>query len=166
MQRRSFDDFSCSVAQTLEVIGEWWTPMIVRDLMLGVTRFDDFQSRLGIARNVLTTRLNHLVERGVVEKVAYQDRPVRYDYRLTDKGKDLWLVMTTLREWGDRWEAPDGPPVELVHRACGHVTHVVPTCSECGEVLERRGVRAQVGPGSPAGTELPPRRGRTGQPTA
>ncbi|CAN5528816.1 helix-turn-helix domain-containing protein [soil metagenome] len=158
MQRRSFDDFSCSVAQTLEVIGEWWTPLIVRDLFLGVTRFDDFQSRLGIARNVLTTRLNHLVEHGVVEKVAYQERPVRYDYRLTEQGRDLWLVMTALREWGDRWAAPDGPPIEVVHKDCGHVTHVVPHCSECGEVLEPHRVRAQIGPGMPEGTVLPERR--------
>jgi len=158
MQRRSFDDFSCSVAQTLEVVGEWWTPMILRDLFLGVTRFDEFQSRLGIARNVLTTRLNHLVEHGIVEKVAYQQHPVRHDYRLTDKGRDLWLVMTALREWGDRWAAPDGPPIEVVHQGCGHVSSVVPTCSACGEAMGLRDIRAQVGPGSPAGTALPERR--------
>lgn len=148
MQRRSFEDLSCSVAQTLEVIGEWWTPLILRDLFVGVTRFDDFIERLSISRNVLTARLNHLVDHGVVEKVAYQDNPLRYDYRLTDKGKDLWLVLSALREWGDRWAAPEGPPVDLVHRRCGHVTHIVPTCSECGEVLERREVRTQSGPGA------------------
>ena len=158
MQRRSFEDVSCSVAQTLEVIGEWWTPMIVRDLFLGVTRFDAFIERLDSSRNVLTTRLNHLVEHGVVAKVAYQDNPVRYDYRLTDKGKDLWLVMSTLREWGDKWATPAaGIPTELLHKTCGHVTHVVPTCSECGEVLERHQVRAQPGPGA-AGDIFPVRR--------
>ena len=147
MQRRSFDDISCSIAQTLEVIGEWWTPLILRDLFLGVTRFDQFQERLGIARNVLTTRLNHLVDHGVVEKVAYQDNPPRYDYRLTEKGKDLWLVLSTLREWGDRWAAPDGPPTVLRHKTCDHATHVVPTCSHCGEQLQRRDVRIVPGPG-------------------
>lgn len=148
MQRRSFDDFSCSIAQALEVVGEWWTPLILRDLFLGVTRFDQFQDRLGIARNVLTTRLNHLVDHGVVEKVAYQDNPPRYDYRLTPKGKDLWLVLTTLREWGDRWAAPEGPPTQLRHTTCGHLTHMVPTCAECGQVLERRDVRIEIGPGA------------------
>ena len=101
---------NCSVAQSLEVVGEWWTMLIVRDCFLGVTRFDDFQQRLGISRNILTERLDHLVANGVLVKVAYQEHPVRYDYRLTDKGRDLWAVLTALREWGDRWEADDGPP--------------------------------------------------------
>src|SRR5215207_8178729 len=115
----------CSVARTLEVVGEWWTMLIVRDAFFGVTRFDDFQRRLGIARNVLTARLDKLVEVGVLERVAYQERPRRYEYRLTAKGRDLWPVLNALREWGDRWTAgDDGPPLDLVHRACGEVTHV------------------------------------------
>lgn len=158
MRKASFSDMRCSIAQALEVIGEWWTPLIVRDLMMGVSRFEALQSRLGIARNVLTDRLNHLVDRGIVERVSYQDNPPRYDYRLTEKGADLWLAITALREWGDRWEAPHGPPIELVHRACGHVTTVVPTCSACGEVLDRRGVRAVEGPGAVEG--MLPRRQR------
>jgi DNA-binding HxlR family transcriptional regulator len=148
MQRRSFEDVSCSVAQALEIIGEWWTPMILRDLFLGVTRFDDFVERLGISRNVLTSRLSHLVDHGVVERVAYQDNPVRHDYRLTEKGKDLWLVLTTVREWGDRWAAPAGPPVVIRHASCGHVTTVVPACAECGEALDRRELRLEPGPGA------------------
>lgn len=148
MKRTTFDQMPCSVAQALEIIGEWWTPLILRDAFLGVTRFGDFQERLGIARNVLTTRLDALVEHGVLTRVPYQDHPVRYDYRLTEKGRDLWLVVAALREWGDRWEAPDGPPVEVVHRSCGHPTHIVPTCSECGERLELADLRARRGPGA------------------
>lgn len=148
MQRRSFEDLHCSVAQTLEIIGEWWTPLIIRDLFLGVTRFDDFVERLGISRNVLTTRLQHLIGHGIVQKVAYQDNPVRYDYRLTDKGKDLWVVMSAVRDWGDRWALDGAAPVVLEHQACGHVTRIVPTCEHCGEVLERRAVRTRPGPGA------------------
>jgi DNA-binding HxlR family transcriptional regulator len=148
MRRKSFEDMNCSVAQTLEVVGEWWSMLIVRDCFLGVTRFDDFQARLGIARNILTNRLEHLIERGVLVRVPYQDHPVRYDYRLTDKGRDLWLVLTAMRQWGDRWEAADGPPVVVEHRACGHQTHVVPTCSECGGALDARSVIARSGPGA------------------
>jgi len=150
---------NCSVAQALEVVGEWWTMLIVRDCFLGVTRFDDFHDRLGISRNILTDRLEHLVGRGVLTKVPYQDHPVRYDYRLTDKGRDLWLVLTALRQWGDRWEAAEGPPVVVEHRACGHESTAVPTCSACGERLDARGVRARPGPGSrhrPAESLLPP----------
>jgi len=152
---------NCSVAQTLEVVGEWWTMLIIRDCFLGVTRFDDFHQRLGISRNILADRLEHLVERGVVVRVPYQEHPVRFDYRLTDKGRDLWLVLTAMRQWGDRWEAAEGPPVIIEHRVCGHETTVVPCCSSCGERLDARSVRAMAGPGSrsrPADEILPPAR--------
>jgi DNA-binding HxlR family transcriptional regulator len=154
MRRKSFEDMHCSVAQTLEVVGEWWTLLIVRDLLLGVTRFDALQERLGIARNVLTDRLRTLVDAGVVERHRYQDNPERFDYRLTDKGRDLWLVVTAMREWGDRWAAPGGPPIEMEHRSCGHVASVVPTCSACGEVLQRGDLRMVPGPGGGGGSLL------------
>ena len=139
---------SCSVAQCLEVVGEWWTMLIVRDAFLGIRRFDDFQSRTGIARNVLAARLEHLVDNGVLERRQYQDRPPRHEYVLTEKGRDLWQVLTAMREWGDRWAAPEGPPVELVHRACDHVTHTAVVCDHCGEPLDARSVRAVPGPGA------------------
>jgi DNA-binding HxlR family transcriptional regulator len=148
MHRRSFEDMNCSVAQCLEVIGEWWSLLIVRDVFFGVTRFDDLQERLGISRNVLNQRLNHLVEHGILERVPYQEHPLRYDYRLTERGRDLWPVMTAMRQWGDRWAAPDGPPIEIVHRTCGHRVDAVPTCSVCGEKLDARSVRAVAGPGA------------------
>ena len=148
MRRVSFSDMSCSVAQCLEVVGEWWTMLLVRDAFLGVRRFDDFQARTGISRNVLTARLAHLVHHGVLERRQYQDRPPRHEYLLTEKGRDLWQVLTAMREWGDRWAAPEGPPVELVHRACDHVTHTVPVCDHCGERLDARSGRAVPGPGA------------------
>ena len=155
VQRTSFQAMNCSVAQCLEVIGEWWSMLIVRDAFMGVTRFDDFHERLGISRNVLNQRLTHLVDAGVLERVAYSEHPPRYDYRLTAKGRDLWPVLTAMRQWGDRWEAPAGPPIELVHRACGHITQVIGTCSECGEPLTARDVRAVPGPGAAPGAPLP-----------
>jgi DNA-binding HxlR family transcriptional regulator len=139
---------NCSVAQCLEVVGEWWSMLIVRDAFLGVTRFDDFQSRLGISRNVLNQRLNHLVDEGVLTRVAYQEHPLRWDYRLTEKGRQLWPVLTAMRQWGDAWAAPGGPPIEVVHNGCGHVAQMVAVCSECGESLDARGVRAVPGPGA------------------
>jgi DNA-binding HxlR family transcriptional regulator len=148
VQRKSFEDMACSVAHSLEVVGEWWTLLIVRDLQLGVTRFDDFQARTGISRNVLADRLAKLVDTGIVTKVPYQQNPERFDYRLTEKGKDLWPVVNALREWGDKWEAPNGPPIELEHVDCGHRVTSVLTCSHCGERLERRNVRARRGPGA------------------
>ncbi len=126
MQRVSFREMNCSIAQTLEVVGEWWSLLIVRDALLGVSRFDEFQERLGISRNVLNDRLTRLVAEDVLEKVLYQEHPPRYDYRLTDKGRDLWQVLNAMREWGDRWSAPEGAPTDLVHRTCGEHIHVVP----------------------------------------
>jgi len=147
VKRVSFAEMACSVAQSLEVVGEWWSLMIVRDALFGVSRFEDFQRRLGIARNVLAQRLDHLVDHGVLERVPYQDNPVRYDYRLTPAGRDLWPVLDALRQWGDRWHAPDGPPVEMVHRPCGHRVALVPTCPECGQRAHRRDLRMVPGPG-------------------
>ena len=139
---------NCSVAQCLEVVGEWWSMLIVRDASLGVSRFDEFQERLGISRNVLQQRLTHLMDHGILERVPYQEHPPRYDYRLTETGRDLWPVLAAMRQWGDRWAAPEGPPLEILHRTCGHLTQVEHRCSACGEELELRQLRAVEGPGS------------------
>jgi DNA-binding HxlR family transcriptional regulator len=148
MERKSFATMHCSVAQCLEVVGEWWSMLILRDAFLGITRFDDFCERLGISRNILNQRLAGLVEAGVLAKVPYSEHPPRYDYRLTDKGRDLWPVLTAMRQWGDRYAAPDGPPVEVVHKGCGAISEAVLTCSVCGEILGPRDVRAVPGPGA------------------
>jgi DNA-binding HxlR family transcriptional regulator len=155
VQRKSFAGLNCSIAQCLEVVGERWTLLIVRDLLLGVTRFDVFESRLGIARNVLTQRLGYLQEHGIVVREPYQQNPVRYDYRLTRRGLDLGRVVTAMREWGDRWAAPDGPPVLLIHDPCGHAATLVPTCSHCGERVRRDEVHHVPGPGANDSNRLP-----------
>ncbi len=138
MRRTSFADMPCTVARTLEVVGEWWSLLIVRDAFLGITRFDDWQRRLGIARNVLAARLDHLVEAGIFERRLYQDNPPRHEYLLTARGRDLAPVLQALRAWGDR-HAPTagGPTTVLIHDACGHECRPVATCSHCGERLGR-----------------------------
>jgi DNA-binding HxlR family transcriptional regulator len=151
MQRTSFGGMNCSVAQCLEVVGEWWSLLILRDAFLGVTRFDHFEARLGIARNILTRRLIRLVDNGVLKRVPYDDHPPRSEYRLTPKGRDLWHVMTALRQWGDRWAAPRGAPLKIKHTGCGRVVEVVPVCSHCGERLDARAVTAIAGPAASDG---------------
>jgi DNA-binding HxlR family transcriptional regulator len=121
--------------------------LIVRDAFLGIRRFDQFQERLGISRNILNQRLNWLVDNGVLERVQYSEHPPRYEYKLTAKGRDLWPVLTAMRQWGDKYAAPDGPPMRIVHKACGEVTEAVMTCAHCGERLSARDVHAIPGRG-------------------
>lgn len=147
MRKASFADMHCSVAQSLEIVGEWWTLLILRDAFLGVRRFDDFVERLGISRNVLTTRLDTLVDAGILERRPYDEARGRYDYLLTDKGRALWPVMAALRQWGDDWIYGEGnEPLILEHRSCGHVTRAEMHCDGCGELLDARSVRAAAGP--------------------
>jgi DNA-binding HxlR family transcriptional regulator len=149
MRRASFATMNCSIAQALEVIGEWWTPLILRESFFGVTRFDEFQSRLGIARNILSARLDTLVGAGVMERVVYDEARGRSDYVLTDKGRDLWGILTMIRQWGDRWLSGEGnEPVSLVHTTCGSPAIAELACSECGEVLRRQDLRLARGPGA------------------
>lgn len=141
MLGRTYDNLNCSVARALEAIGERWTILILRDAFFGVRRFDDFQKDLGIARNVLQTRLTHLVDDGIMERVPYQERPLRCEYRLTQKGIDLWPIIIALLGWGDTYAAPDGPPLRLEHRDCGGAVTDRGICSACGAVLGARDVR-------------------------
>ena len=138
---------TCSVAAALEVVGERWSLLIVRDVLLGLRRFDQLQADLGVARNVLQSRLARLVDAGVLEKHRYQDRPERFEYRLTDKGLDLWPVIVSLLQWGDKYAAPGGPPVLLQHKGCGGAVDEHRICARCGEPLTARSVRAVAGPG-------------------
>lgn len=108
--------------------------LILRDAFYGIRRFDDFQNSLGIARNILTSRLNGLVEADIMRKVPYQEHPTRYEYRVTDKGRELVPVITTLLAWGDKWESEE-VPVELIHEDCGHATHAKVVCAHCSEEL-------------------------------
>ena len=148
MRRTSFADMACSLARTLEVVGEWWTLLVLRDLFSGLSRFEDIRANLGVATNVLTARLTTLVEHGLLDRRAYQDHPPRYEYVLTDKGRDLFPAITALIRWGDRWEADDaGPPLLLVHDDCQQVTDAVVVCSRCGGPLDVGNVSPILGPG-------------------
>jgi DNA-binding HxlR family transcriptional regulator len=144
--RADYDGQNCSIARSLELIGERWTLLIIREAFLGTKRFDEFQRALGVARNVLQARLERLVDAGILDRVPYQERPVRHEYRLTEKGTELWPVLVALLKWGDRHAAPDGPPVVLTHRGCGGEVDDRRRCARCGAELEARDVRAVPGP--------------------
>jgi DNA-binding HxlR family transcriptional regulator len=149
MRKASFAGMQCSIAQTLEIIGEHWTMLVLRDCFLGFRRFDDFVARLGIARNVLSARLDTLVDAGILERRPYDEGRRRYDYVLTDKGLALWPILTALRQWGDEWLLGEGnEPILLEHSDCGHLSHAVMTCDACGKSLDAGSVRPVPGPGA------------------
>jgi DNA-binding HxlR family transcriptional regulator len=165
MLGRDYESQRCSIASALEVVGERWSLLIVRDVLLGVRRFDGIQADLGIARNVLQARLTRLLENGVLEKHPYQERPPRYEYRLTEKGLDLWPTMVALMQWGDKHAlSASGPPVLMEHRGCGGAIDEHRICSDCGARLAVRDVVARAGPG--ARREHPLRRRAQRQPAA
>ncbi len=143
------DQEACSVARTLSVVGDRWTLLVLRECFLGTRRFEAFEARLGIARHVLADRLKKLNEAGVLDKVAYQDRPRREEYRLSERGRDLYPVMVTLAQWGDKHMAgPEGVPLLRIHDSCGHNTVGKLVCSDCGEPLNARDVHVLPGPGA------------------
>jgi DNA-binding HxlR family transcriptional regulator len=147
MLGRTYDTQICSVAGALELVGERWTLLIVRDVFLGHHRFEDLQRRLGVARNILTARLNRLVGEGVLERRRYDASRERHEYHLTGKGLDLWPVIVALMSWGDRYVYPGRPPLLLAHRGCGGTVSDRRTCRECGVELEPDDVVAERGPG-------------------
>lgn len=136
---------SCSIAATLMVIGDRWTLLILRDIFRGVRRFTQLREDLGIAKNILSDRLQKLVDAGVLETVEYQQRPVRYEYRLTAKGQDLSPSLVALMHWGDRWYAADGPPTVLVHDECGTALQNVTRCPECSEDITPAHIASRPG---------------------
>lgn len=148
MLGRTYQGQNCSMAKSLELLGERWTMLVVREVFLGNRRFDQMAARLGVARNVLTARLSRLVDEGVLEKVRYQERPERFEYRLTEKGIDLWPVIVSLIQFGDRYYAPDGPPLILKHKRCGGRVDGHRICNRCGERLTARDVTGEAGPGT------------------
>lgn len=147
MQWNELDQEPCSVARTLSVIGDRWTLLVLRDCFLRVRRFEDFQKSLGIARPVLADRLQKLLDNFVLSKVAYQEKPTRYEYRLTPRGLELYPVIMSIVRWGDAHMADQkGPPLYHRHQGCGHVFHVVQSCSECGEEVLPREVAVERNP--------------------
>lgn len=146
MRWRELGGQECSVARTVSVIGDRWTLLVLRDCFLRVRRFEEFQERLGITRPVLAARLRKLVDAGVLEKVAYQEHPPRYEYRLTSRGFDLYPVLMAIVHWGDVHMAPDGRrPLLHRHKRCGHLFDPVMVCSECIVPLDAHDVAVEPG---------------------
>jgi DNA-binding HxlR family transcriptional regulator len=157
MQRTDFGGMHCSIARALDILGEPWTPLILRDLLLGFTQFEEIRRNLGISTNVLADRLKVLVANDVVERRPAGSHPNRFEYGLTEKGRDAVPLLLALVAWGDRWEAGRrGPPTEIVHETCGQATRAVVHCSECDEPLLVDELTYHRGPGSRRGpgTEL------------
>ncbi len=141
--QRTYAGQTGSIAAALELVGERWTILIIREALLGVHRLDEMQADLGIARNVLQARLEHLVAHEILERRRYQARPERFAYHLTEKGLDLWPAVVALMQWGDKHAGvPGGPPVRLEHRGCGGAVDDHMLCVSCGEKLGPRDVWA------------------------
>jgi DNA-binding HxlR family transcriptional regulator len=147
MQRTDFSQMVCSIARSLAVAGEPWSPLVLRDVWVGINRFDDIQRDLGLSRKVLAERLKHLVEEGMLERRQYSERPPRSEYVLTRKGLEFVDVLMAMAAWGDRWTAGEaGPPVLRRHRTCGQITQVELHCAACGEILHSADVDVEPGP--------------------
>lgn len=161
MRQTSFADFHCSLAQSLEVVGDWWAPLVVRDVAVGVNRFDEIVEDLGISRNLLATRLEDLEENGILRRRQYNERPPRFEYALTRAGTELVPILMALSAWGDRWfPPPGGIPVRFQHRTCGQTFTPRVSCSACGDAIRAADVIPRPGPGSVSapGTRLVPER--------
>jgi DNA-binding HxlR family transcriptional regulator len=150
VKRITTADWPCTIARSVDVLGDHWNLLLIRQACLGTRRFDDFQRELGIGRNILTQRLNRLVDEGMLKRVEYQQTPARHEYRLTQKGREVYPILAAMAAWGDRWlTGPEGTPLVLHHTTCDHDMHAVVVCSECAEALDVREVRATAGPGYP-----------------
>jgi DNA-binding HxlR family transcriptional regulator len=146
MRWEELDKEPCSLARTLSVVGDRWTLLVLRECFLGVRRFDMFERRLKVTRHILTSRLKKLVEQGVLYKTPYQQSPLREEYRLTDKGLELHPIVMTLVDWGNRHMSDNrGAPIIHIHKPCGHSMQPVTVCSHCGEKVEARNVKVEVG---------------------
>jgi DNA-binding HxlR family transcriptional regulator len=172
MRWKQIDTMTCSIARTLSVVGDRWTMLIIRDVFLGIHRFEAIQEDLRLTPHRLSDRLRKLVRDGIFRRVAYEDHPPRSEYRLTERGVDLYPLIVAMVEWGDRWMAGRaGVPVELVHRSCGHSIKPELVCPKCEAKIEARDMSARPGPGLkghalPAQGEREPRRGKVRRTTA
>mgnify|MGYP003514577615 CR=1 FL=1 len=139
MKRSTLADRECAIAKSSAELVDAWSFMILRELFLGNHRFDGILRQTGMSPRSLTLRLAHLLEAGVLEKREYQQTPQRFDYRLSQKGIELWPVLIALKQWGDKWHGPwgeDGPPVQLMHKGLGHALSVRMVCDECGKPVD------------------------------
>jgi DNA-binding HxlR family transcriptional regulator len=152
MKPKSFAGMRCSIAGALELIGDRWALLVIRDLYLGLRRYDDLRASTGIPPATLAARLKHLVASGIVERVSYQERPPRDEYRLTEKGRDLWKVSFALREWGDRWDASGfgAPPVQTFDRETGRPLSLALVDAETGQVVPPSRIQLRPGPAADA----------------
>lgn len=138
----------CSIARALSVVGDRWTMLIMRNAFMGIRRFDDFQINLGVTRHLLSDRLKRLVEEDILKKVPYQDRQQRFEYRLTEKGRELYPVILSLVKWGDKWmDQGLGAPLNYIHQSCGKQFVPLLVCSECHEEVNTRNVTPIMGNG-------------------
>jgi DNA-binding HxlR family transcriptional regulator len=144
MRRTSLAEMPCPVARTLDVVGEWWTLLLVRDALLGARRFEDFRAT-GIADNILSARLKRLVEEGIMDRVRYQEHPDRHEYVLTERGRALGPIVAALRDWGKRWTSGEDRGARSIHTACGHESSIALFCHHCGRALPPHEVRLETG---------------------
>lgn len=147
MKRSDFSNMACSTARTLDVMGEWWTPLIIRDLSLGNRRFEGLRKNLGISKKILTDRLQSLVDSGIVEKRLYEHSPPRHEYVLTQMGQELGPILLAMLSWGDKWLSGGKPPLAVKHLSCGHALKARVVCSACGEPVNFSDLKAKPGPG-------------------
>ncbi|MFH8572995.1 winged helix-turn-helix transcriptional regulator [Streptomyces sp. NPDC017993] len=152
MTRTSLSDVACSIARATDLFGDAWTALIMRDVVVGIRRFDELAQDLGLSRKVLASRLARLVEEGVLTREQYQASPPREEYVPTEKGRELYPVLLTLMAWGDKWYAePAGPPARIRHETCGHLATPVVTCDACQEPLTVADTTQLPGPGGRMG---------------
>ncbi len=144
MKRTDTSSWPCNIARGANVLGDHWNLLLIRDACLGIRRFDDFQRSLGIGTNMLTGRLNRLVDEGILQRVRYQTNPARHEYRLSDKGRDAYSVLAALDAWARRWLAgPEGTPVLLHHDPCDRDMHALVVCSRCQAPIDVRDITAR-----------------------
>lgn len=164
MRRTRFDTWPCSIARTVDLTGDWWTPLVMREAFYGARRFEEFQRQLGLSRNVLAQRLDRLVGEDMLQRVPYQQHPVRHEYRLTEKGRDFFTVLAAMIRWGDRWFSdPSGPPIQLHDRETGLPIEIAVVDVRTGRPIDIRQIVATPGPGIPK--ELAEQRRETEEPS-
>lgn len=157
MLGKTYESQVCSIARTLELVGERWSLLIIRDAVFGgATRYNDFQRRLGVATNILKARLDGFVEAGLMRRHKYSEQPELFEYRLTDKGRALAPVLVAVTEWGDRWATDGEPPILYTHSVCGAGITQQTVCAHCGRVEDPAEIQATIGPGMPP-DRIPPK---------